>query len=749
MANWGRIARRTFLIGSAAIAGGVAFGVWQYRRELPNPLEPGEGQATLNPWILIDRDGVTLIAARAEMGQGVYTTLPALIAEELDVAWEDIRVMHGPAAQAYYNGALMSHALPINDYERTGFHEAMIEAMTVIPKTIGLQVTGGSTSTIDAYEKLRQAGATARETLKRAAAERLDMAPGALGTRDGRVIAPGGIEIPYADLAEAAAAIDPPRSVPLRPKSDWRYLGRSMPRTDMAAKVTGQARFGIDVRLPGMKFATVRMSPRLGGTMESYDASEALEMPGFERVIDLGTGIAVVATNTWLAFRAAEAVEIVWGPAPYPETSEEMMQAIRASLDEPPNSMLRDDGDVDGLETAGDDRVIEAEYSVPWLAHATMEPMTATALRSGDALEIWAGSQSPGFAEMAAAEAVGLDAERVTCHVTYLGGGFGRRGEVDYAVLAARVAAGMQGTPVQVTWSREEDMRHDFYRPAAAARMRGVIRGGFAQALEGRVAAPSVTRQSMRRLSGAAPPGPDKGHVEGMFNQPYAIPNYRVTGHLTDLAVPVGFWRSVGNSFNGFFMESFVDEMAHAAGRDPLAFRLDLARREHAPSAGVLEAVAGMSDWTGTTADGTGRGVAMTYSFHTPVAVVVEVSDRNGDISIDRAWIACDVGTALDPGIVRQQMEGGLVYGLSAAAMEEIGFDGGEVQQWNFPDHDALRLHTCPEIEVRILETQHHLGGVGEPATPPSMPALANAVFDLTGERIRDLPLSRRVRFAI
>jgi isoquinoline 1-oxidoreductase beta subunit len=747
MANWGRIARRTFLIGSAAVAGGVAFGVWQYRRDLPNPLTPGEGRVALNPWLVIDGDGVTVVAARAEMGQGVYTTLPALVAEELDVAWEDVRVVHGPAAQAYYNGAVTTHALPINDYERTAFHEAIIEAMTVMPKMAGLQITGGSTSALDAFEKLRTAGATARETLKLAAAERLDLAPDALQTREGRVIAPGGIEIPYADLAETAAGIDPPRRVALRPAAQWRYLGREMPRLDMVAKATGTAEFGIDVRLPGMKFATVRMSPRLGGQMESFDPGPALAMPGVERVIDLGTGIAVVATNTWLAFRAAEAVEIEWGPAPYPDTTDEMMAAIRASLDAPANSTLRDDGDVAGMEAGGDDRVIEADYTVPFLAHATMEPMNATALFTGNALEIWTGSQAPGVAERRAGEAVGLGAERVTCHVTYLGGGFGRRGETDFAVLAARVAAEMPGTPVQVAWSREEDMRHDFYRPAAMARMRGFIRGGFAQGLDARVAAPSVTRQSMSRLAGFAPAGPDKGHVEGIFNQPYAIPNYRVTGHLTELAVPIGFWRSVGYSFNGFFMESFVDEMAHAAGRDPLAFRLDLARREHAPSAGVLEAVAEMSGWTGATPEGVGRGVAMTWSFGTPVAVVVEVSDRDGDISIDRAWIACDVGTALDPGIIRQQMESGLIYGLSAAALEEITFEGGEVQQRNFPDYDALRLHTCPRIETRILETQHHLGGVGEPATPPSMPALANAVFDLTGERIRDLPLSRRVSF--
>lgn len=318
MANWGKIARRSFLIGSAAVAGGVAFGVWQYRRALPNPLETGEGEVALNPWIIIDQQGVTLVAARAEMGQGVYTTLPALLAEELDVAWEDVRVIHGPAAQAYYNAGLMSHALPATDYDRTAWQEMMVEAMSVLPKMIGLQVTGGSTSTLDAYEKLRQAGATAREVLKQAAAARLGLPVEALSTENGRVIAPGGIELSYAELAQDAAGIDPPRRVALRPASSWKYLGRSMPRLDMVEKVTGRAEYGIDKRLPGMRFATVRMCPRLGGEMRAFDASAAEAMPGVERVIDLGTGVAVVATNTWLAMRAAEAVEIDWGPAPLP-----------------------------------------------------------------------------------------------------------------------------------------------------------------------------------------------------------------------------------------------------------------------------------------------------------------------------------------------------------------------------------------------------------------------------------------------
>jgi isoquinoline 1-oxidoreductase beta subunit len=447
-------------------------------------------------------------------------------------------------------------------------------------------------------------------------------------------------------------------------------------------------------------------------------------MPGVERVIDLGTGIAVVATNTWLAMQAADAVTIDWGPAPYPDSSAQMLEVIRAALDTPPNSTLRDEGDVDGAADPAD-TVVAADYSVPWLAHATMEPMSAAAHFTGDRLEIWTGSQAPGFAEAKAAEAVGLSPEQVHCHVTYLGGGFGRRGETDFVVQAARVAQAMAGTPVQLTWSREEDMRHDFYRPAAVARMRGVVREGKALTLDGRVAAPSVTRQSMARMTGNPPPGPDKGHVEGMFNQPYAIPNYRVSGHLADLNVPIGFWRSVGNSFNGFFMESFIDEMAIAASRDPLDFRLELAEAEHTPSAGVLRAVAEMSGWTGPRAPGTAMGVAMTHSFHTPTAVVIEVADQGGAIALTRAWMACDVGTALDPGIIEAQMVGGLVYGLSAAMMEEISFAGGAVEQGNFTDYDALRQHQMPQVAVRILETSGHIGGVGEPGTPPAAPALA------------------------
>ena len=746
MSRIGKIVRRTFLIGTAAIAGGVAFGVYQVRKPAPNPLSPGEGETALNPFVLIDQQGVTVIAPRAEMGQGVRTTLAALVAEELDLAWEDIRVIHGPPGQAYFNSALLGLGLPFRDYAVGDFQHGLKETVGEVGKLFSLQVTGGSTSMIDGFERMREAGATARETLKLAAAERLGVGVDRLGTRDGAVIAPDGTAIPYPQLAEAAALIDPP-AVTLRDPSTWKYLGKSMPRVDMVEKSTGTAEFGIDVRVPGMKFAALRVNPKLGGKMISADTAEAEAMPGVEKVIRLDNGIAVVASNTWLAMQAAEAARIEWENAPYPATTDAIFAKIAASFDTEANSTMRDDGDVTQAVEGGTE--VTAEYTVPFLAHATMEPMNATAHFTGDALTVWCGNQAPVIVQQKCAEAAGLDPDAVTLHTTYLGGGFGRRGEYDYAVYATRVAVEMPGTPVKLTWSREEDMRHDYYRPGAMARFRGVVRDGTAVTLDGAIAAPSVSHQSSMRLAGFVPPGPDKGHVEAAFDQPYAIPNYRISGHLTDLAVPIGFWRAVGSSFNGFFFDSFIDEMAHAAGADPLDFRVKLIEREHAPSAGTLRRVAEMSGWTGKTPDGVGRGVGFSYSFGTPVAEVVEVVDEDGAIRIARAWIACDVGIALDPAIVRAQMESGLIFGLSAAMSGKITFADGEVEQWNYPDYDALRMHNAPRIEVDVLETNAHLGGAGEPGTPPAMPALANAVFDLTGTRARQLPLSHQFDFIL
>lgn len=746
MASIGTIARRTFLVGSVAILGGVAFGVVKARQTPANPLSPDQG-ATLNPYVLINADGVTIITPRAEMGQGIHSTLAALVAEEMDVGWEDITTLHGPPAQAYYNGALMGAGLPFKDYALSNMQHSLKQTLSVLPKMMSLQVTGGSTSTVDAFDKMRQAGATARETLKEAAARQLGVARGDLVTEAGHVIAPDGTRLSYIDLASAAAEITPPQNVILRPQSEWKYLGKSMPRLDIPAKVTGTATFGIDVRLEGMKFAALRRNPALGAGMRGFDPSPALAMAGVERVVDLGDGIAVVANNTWIAMQAAEAVEIDWAPSANPTTTEDAFAVIAAAFDGRANSTMRDDGKPEELPQGATE--VTAEYRLPYLAHATMEPMNATAHMTAAGLEVWCGNQAPVIIQGKCADAVGLSADRVTVHNTLMGGGFGRRGESDYAVYAARLAAALPGTPVQLTWSREEDMRHDFYRPGAIARFRGAVKDGRAVLLDGQIAAQSTTRQAGQRLAGMSPPGPDKGHVEGAFDQPYGIPNYRIRGYLAEMDIPVGFWRAVGNSFNGFFHDTFMDELAHAAGADPLEFRLSMMRDEHAPSAGTLTAVREMSDWTGETPDGVGRGVGFTYSFGCPVAQVVEVIDEDGTIRINRAWIAADVGLALDPGNIRAQLEGGMIFGLSAAAFGQITFADGAVEQGNFPDYDGLRLHNTPLIETRILETNRHMSGVGEPGTPPAMPALANALFDLTGTRARSLPLMEQFNLLV
>jgi isoquinoline 1-oxidoreductase beta subunit len=662
--------------------------------------------------------------------------MAALAAEEMDLDWDSVNVMHGPPAQAYYNGALLGLALPYHHYTDSEFMTGLRETVGEVGKLLNLQVTGGSTSTRDAYSKMREAGATARETLKLAAAKRLGVNVVTLKTENGHVFTAGGEKISYIDLAAEAALIDPP-SVDLRPKGEWKMLGKSLPRTDMVGKVTGTATYATDVPMDGMKFATVRMNPRRSG-MLSYEETEASAMDGVDRVLDLGDGIAVVASNTWLAFQAAEMVKIEWETAAYPETTEALMDAITASLDSEPDSITRDDGDVDA---AVEGTEITAQYQVPWLAHSTMEPMTTTALYTGDVLTIWAGNQAPIGIQDKCAKTVGLTPDQVTVNTTFMGGAFGRRSESDAAVQAAKIAKEFPGTPIRMTWSREEDMRHDFYRPAAAASFRGVVKDGAAVLLHGKIAGPSVTHQSSMRLAGQIPPGPDRGHVEGAADQPYSIPNFRLSGHLTNIDVPIGFWRSVGNSFNGFFFDTFIDEMAIAAGTDPLQFRLAMAAKEHAASAKVLETVAEMANWTGQTPDGVGRGVGFTYSFGTPVAEIVEVVDEDGDIRINKCWIACDVGTALDPSIIEAQMISGAIYGMSAAAQGEITFTDGMVDQWNFPDYDALRMHNTPSFEVQILESGHGIGGVGEPGTPPSMPALGNALYDLTGTRATELPL--------
>ena len=749
MGRVAKIARRTFLVGSAAVAGGVAFGVYKFVEPAPNPLNSSEGRISLNAFVIITEDGVTLVSPKAEMGQGVHTTWAALIAEELDVDWKDITVIHGPPAKAYYNSALFGMALPFKDYKVNDFQQAMREFAGNGAKLLSLQMTGGSTSMRDGFERMRLAGATAREVLKRAAGKRLGLAPDALETRDGQVIAPDGRTLSYQDVAVEAADINPP-SVELRDPSTWRYLGTSLPRVDMEDKITGKAMYSIDVVLEGMKFASVRMSPRRQG-MRRFDASAAKAMSGIDGVIDMGEGIAVIADNTWIAMQAVEAVDIDWEPSLYPDTTAGLMQEIEAAFDAAPNTVGRDDGKADADHPGQE---LLAEYSVPYLAHATMEPMNATALFTDDALSIWCGNQSPTSIQSACAQEVGFEPEQVTVTTTVMGGGFGRRGEADVAVLAARIAKKRPGVPIKLTWSREEDMRRDFYRPAAMARMRGVVNAGQPVAVDVSFAASSVILQSRARpaltpftVEQAALSGSDPEGLSGAHDQPYQIPNYRVRGHIVPSTLPIGYWRAVGASFGGLFFDSFIDEMAHAAGRDPLAFRIDMAREEHAPSVRVLEAVGEMSHWSAARSAGRALGVGFTYSFGSPVAQVVEVVEEDGTIRIAKVWIAADVGIALDPGNIEAQLTGGCLFGLSAAVMGEVTFRDGEAEQSNFYDYDALRMGAAPAFDVQILENAPYIGGVGEIGTPPAAPALGNALFALAGKRARTLPFNQSFSF--
>lgn len=739
-----KIARRGFLFGSAALLGGVAFGWWRYATPYGNPLETGlgEGQAALTPYVLIDASGITVIAPRAEMGQGIHTTLAALVAEEMDLTLDQIRVIHGPASAAYYNAAVLGEGVPFAPTDQSWIAETVRAAMDIPAKFLGFQITGGSSSIPDGFEKMRLAGAAARAALMQAAANRLNLPVDQLSTEAGRVIAPDGTAIPYTDLAVEAAAIDLPSEPPLKARSDWKLLGETQPRVDMPGKVTGTAQFAIDLRLPDMRFATVRTNPRQGAAMNGFDDSAAKSIPGVERIVPVENGVAVVATNTWAAMQGADAITFDWAAAPYPATSAEITDTLRASFtDDRKDSTNRNDGDVDAVLTADD---WQAEYSTPYLAHATMEPMSSAALLKDGRLTIWSGNQLPTQIVVVAQDLTGLPPEAITVESTLMGGGFGRRAEMDIIRQTITVAQAMEGTPVLLTWSREEDMTHDGYRPAAIGRVRAKLDGATLTAFDFATCSSSVVESQVGRL-GYSVPGPDGAIVQGAWEQPYRFANHRVTGYRAPHMVPVGSWRSVGASQNAFFHETAIDELAHAAGVDPLEFRLS--HIDHDPTRKVLEAVAEMSGW-GSTTPNRAKGLAFCMSFGVPVAEVVEVANTPQGLRLTNIWAAADVGIALDPGNIEAQLQGAIVYGLSAAIRGEITIADGMVEQQNFWDFEPLRLSECPPITTRILENLPHIRGIGEPGTPPIAPALGNAIFALTGQRLRDLPFGKAVGFA-
>lgn len=742
------IARRTFLIGSAAVAGGVAFGVYTVRKPHENPLTAAAGEAVLTPYVKITADGITLITPRADSGQGVYHVQAALIAEELDVDLDQIKADPGPPGPAYWNTALAAEAAEFL-VPAAGMMQDMAEgAVNSVMKVMGLQITGGSTSVPDQFEKLRLAGASARETIKAVVAEREGVAVADLTTASGNVILPDGQKIPYISLAADLAGAEVVQDVQLRDPSQWRYIGKPMQRIDMLAKSTGTQDYGIDASVEGMVHATVLMNPAQGGGMTDYDASEALAMRGVKAVVPISGGLGIVADNTWRAFRAAQAINVTWEVPSFPLEQAEHWAALEAAfIPDAQDSQKRNDGDVDTALSDGE--ILTAEYRAPYLAHAPLEPINAIVRVDGDRAEVWTGTQIPRFIQANVSRITGIPANNVTVHVLMMGGSFGHRLEDEVVKQATEIAMQMKGTPVKLTLTREEDMIHDFPRQIAMARMRGKVANGQVEALDLGIAMPSVMASQLSRQNQPAP-GPDSQIVAGAWEQPFAIPHQRVTGYRAQQLAPISSWRSVGASSNGFFYNAALDELIEAAGADPLDERLRLCSDPLARQA--LEAVAEMSDWSGIggLANGskTGRGVALTKSFGVHCAQVIEVTDTDAGLRIDNVWVAAEVGRVVDPVNFENLVQGGVIYALGHAMNSEITYAGGIAEQSNFDLNPGMRLHQCPNIFVRGLENGDRVLGIGEPPVPPAAPALAGAIWAVTGKRLREMPFSKSVDFA-
>lgn len=741
MSRAGKIARRSFLIGSAVLAGGVAFGLYTVRRPHENPLEAGlgAGEVTFNPWVLVGPERVTLITPHADVGQGVAHMQALLLAEEMRLEPGQFDISFGDPSPAYWNTAMADEAAPFLSSDQSFQARATRTVMGAAFKVLGMQITGGSSSTADSFDKLRQAGAMARETLRRAAEIRTSLPVNQLRCDAGAVVLPDGSRIPYTDLAAEAATIDPVEDAPLTPRNDWRLIGQDTERLDIVAKSTGQQVYGIDLTLPGMVHAAVRVNPRRGG-LNSHDASAARAMRGVSDVIEVTNGIAAIADNTWRAFQAVNAVDCDWGPSPYPPEQADHWAEVAASFtDDRLDREWRNDGPA---AVTGDE--IEAEYRAPYVAHQPLEPLNAIVRVTEAGVEVWTGHQMPRFLQQIVAGITGHAADQVTLHNQFAGGSFGHRLEFEHVKRATEIAMQMPGVPVKLTFQREEDFAQDFARQIGMARARGTVADGHVQAADIQIATVSSSRSQMGRI-GQNLPGPDNQIPAGVWNAPYAIPSYRVRAYAVPELAPTSSWRSVGASSGGFFGESFVDELIHAAGADPLAERLRLANDPRAIA--VLEAVGEMSDWGRPLPANRGRGVAMVESFGVPTAEVIEVEDTAQGIRIHDVWVAAEVGTVVDPIAFENQVQGGVIWGLGHAINCEITYADGMAEQSNFDWHEGMRIWQAPRIAVRGVELGGSVRGIGEPPVPPAAPALANAIFAATGQRLREMPFNRIVDF--
>jgi len=702
--------RRTFLKTTAAAGGGLMIGGY-----LPTAL--GRSAGTLeaagsfepNIWLKVNSDDtVRIMLTQLEMGQGVMTSMPMLVAEELDMDWAKIKTEWTPADAKYGN-----------------------------PNFGGQQLTAGSNSVRGMWKILRGAGATARAMIVTAAAQTWNVPENTLTTEKGEVIHKASSRrAKYGTLVDKAAALPVPKDVKLKDPKNFSLMGKSVPRLDIPEKVNGSAIFGMDVKLPGLLTARVVRCPVFGGKVASFNADKAKAVPGVKHVVQISSGVAVVADNYWTANKGAQALEIVWDEGRLATLNSADIMKKYADLAKQPGKVARNQGNAD-TALASSPKKFERVFEAPFLAHATMEPMNCTADVKAGSCDVYVPTQGQTASHNAAIAASGLTADKVKIHTTYLGGGFGRRGEADFVTEAVETSKAV-GAPVKVVWSREDDMQHDFYRPISYARMQGAVDAAgnatvFTQHL--------VQQSLMKRLGSLPPPGVDFISLEGAANLPYDLPNIKVEYTEQDPGIPFGFWRSVGASFQGFAVEAFIDELATTAGKDPYQFRHDLLGKAPRHRA-ALDLAAEKAGWGKPLPQGRARGIAVMECFGSILAQVTEVSvDAKGAVKVHRVVCSVDTGWVINPDTIKQQMEGGIIYGLTAALKGEITIQNGRVTQRHFNDYQMIRHPEMPLIEVFIVPSTAEPGGIGEPSTALAAGSLVNAIYAATGKRVYRLPI--------
>jgi isoquinoline 1-oxidoreductase beta subunit len=709
------INRRNFIKTGAILGGGllIGFSVPLSGRTGKNSITGIAGGFSPNAFLNISPDNkITVLLTHVEMGQGVWTTLSMLIADELDVDIEKIKVIHSPAGKHW------NHTV------------------------FGVQITGGSSSTWSEFDRYRQAGATARTLLTQAAAKRLKVTPESCTTGNGYVIS-GKTKLSYGELAEDAALLKVPTEVPLRSSDKWKYIGKGSKRLDGPAKTNGTATYGMDVKFPGLLTAVVAHAPVFGGNVKSFDADKAKAVPGVKQIVQVPGGVAVIADHYWSALQGRKALKIEWelGEGANMNSDQQLLryQELVKSNGLP---AAQKGNAVTGLTKAA--QTIEAEYIFPYLAHATMEPLNCTVKISKDQCEIWTGTQMPATEQDAAAKILNLRPDQVVVNTVFLGGGFGRRAtaSADFVSEAVEIAKA-SGKFIKMVWSREDDMKAGYYRPFYVHHLKaGLGSDGLPVAWQHNIAGQSILGGTP--FAAGIQNGIDDSSVEGVNNSPYVVatPDHYVGLHTTKEVVPVLWYRSVGHTHTAYVMETIIDQLAHAAKKDPVEYRRSLLKH-HPRHLAALNLAAEKSGWSKPLPAGRFRGVAVHESFGSYVSEVVEISMINGSPKIHTVTCAIDCGLAVNPDGVKAQMESGIIFGITMAVYGEITLKDGKVQQNNFYDYQISRLNESPEINVYIVESNEKMGGAGECGVPPMAPALANAVFAATGKRIYQLPMSK------